>query len=533
MAETREEVLARIGQVRDASGDDFHLKIERRQSVSAFPVLIATIEGARVEHIATPESWLPKFVGGGMLQIKVFHATDRSKMVGMINDTFNSAPKEPDVSVLERPDWAGPRIAVYPPPKKAKENNSTTILVPPVDDGAVPRPLGGVDSGGPSHSASPMEAHLAQRAQALQHAENELAERKRQMEIDAIKKEAETKARAADERVKNLERQLDEIRNRPPPAPVVAPASSDKTTELLLELRKMDADQRRADRDAQQEQRRVERESIAEQKRQERETNLELARIRADADKASAQAQADMLKALASKPAIDPQIMELMGKNDTSKVMSDMAAVVSTSMSNQLNVMSALMDLGMGGREPAAPRIPKPSGWDSAAKILVPIITRAFAGPPAGTPPGQVINQPVNPAAKTPEALPAANGANGAQAPAPEAPPPVPPLASQIAELIKSKTKTPKEVAELILQNINDASIQTLAISSKGDPRVLFDMMLNDWLDDTTNRTYAAEILKVTLEQGIASGVFPDPDGAMLKDVPGVVKSFIDSESPA
>ena len=518
---TREEVVSAIAErAKDTAngGDNFRVKIERRRSAAAMPELIATLDDATVDNFATPESWLPNFVGGGILTLKAFHATDQSRMIGLLNDTFPGMPRDPDLSVFDKPDWKGPRTLVFPQIKKAVEPQTSHYAAPVVpavgNNAPMPRSLsGGADGGGLPND---VEARLAAKFEAIQRAELDLADRRKTMEVDAAKREADTRIRAAEDKVKDIERQLNEMRRAPPIQ--TGPSATDNIVALMAQMRQSDIEAKRADREMSI--------KLAELQQQ---AQIESAKLNAEATRAAAAANQTLLTHLLAKPAIDPAIMEMMAKNDTSKVLADMSSVVTASMSNQLNVMSAMMEMGYGNQKESGPvqKIMKESGWDKAAKILTPIISRAFAVQQGNAQPGQVLQQPPQQFPQQTQALPPVQPAQPQQAPQPAPVQGQPTIIEQIADAIKTRKGSAKEIAEGILHNINDPSFIKAATAAGGDPRVLFDQILGEWLDDAGNRIFAGEVLRITMEQGCASGIFPEETKAAIL---GMVQSLIESE---
>ena len=530
---TSDEIVSVLAEKAKQDGDDFRIKIERRRTNGAPPELVSTLDGARVEHFSTPESWIPRFVGGGTLSLKAFHSSDYGKMIGMIGVNVEGQPKMPDLRVLESAEWQGPRLLVYPaaPPPRREEPISFLTTVPSTVDNGSPRttPVGS-NGGGTSSPDSYIEQRLAAKMEAIQKAELAILERSKMMEIEAARREADIRIRAAEDRSKDIERRLDEISRRPPPAP---------GTDSGAVLAQMMAEMRKSDREAQMqaaqqavEMRKAEREAQAAQAAQQQLFQLEMAKLQAENARAAAESNKVLLSALIGKPAIDPAIAEMISKNDTSQLIASMSTMLTNTASQHLNMMSAMMDMGIN-RQPEPPRAPKKSGWESAASVLLPVVTRMLQPQPGQAAPQQVLAQP-------PPALP--QGFSGIQQTAPTpAPAPVPSpstpapagptLVERLATVIQARGASAQDIAAMIVQNFSDPSLQAAATAAKGDPRVLFDSILSaDWLDVKDNRTFAAEVMKIALEQGAASGLFP---AEVVPEIPTIVQSFIESEAVA
>jgi hypothetical protein len=520
-----DDIIQKIAAVaRDKGSDDFRLVIDRRPSQGAAPKRIATLDGARVEHFSAPETWVPRFIGGGMIQLKAYHVSDPSMLVGMPSYNLDGNPKDPDPSVVDRSDWLGPPVLVFPRKPDAADPLSH-IAAPFTEDGSASRATGKNGEGGhPNTSAAEMRI-LAQ-SDALRKQELELGERAKRMEIEAIKRDSEARIRAAEERVKDLERRFSEERSHP-----VAPPQSDAVVLALADMRKAEIEARAADRAMNL--------RLTELQMQHQ---TEVAKIQADAARASGESSKVLLEALLNKPAIDPVFAKMMEKNDTSQLLSSMSTVLQNTASQHISMMGAMLDMGIGGGEKIAKPEKKSIGvqlLESLGRLLIMGGGQQGQARPAGPvfqqpqlPPAQVDAGPaVVPAPGQPGQPPTAQPAQGqpGQPPTAQPVPGGPPsIIQQIATAIQNRSATTKEVAEAILQNWSEPSVLDAIKKAGGDPRVLLDNMLTEeWLDVEENRRYGAEVIRTVLEQGIASGIIP-PE--VKKDIDEIVKDFIEAD---
>ena len=523
LQKTTEEVLSVLADKVKDSTDDFRVRVERRRTSGSPPELVASFDGGRIEHAATPEAWLPQLAGGGLFTVKFSHASEVSRVIGMIFVTIEAPSKSVDQKVVASSNWKGPSIMIYPAPKVAPED---PVMVSAAGDSAMPRTS--PDGAGGGNHLSEVERRIAGQYEQIQRAQLALAEKQKQLEVEAARKEADMRVRAAEERTKDLERRMDQMLQHPPTPPPPPPAEKDNTTTMMLmEMRKSD------------------REMALAQSQKDREFQLEMAKLQAAQAAAQAAAQQAaaaqaaesnkmLMQALFNKPAIDPVVQEMLAKNDSSQLIASMSTMLTNTASQHLNMMSAMMDMGLGGgREAAAPRPAKENGWASAAKVLLPLVQRAIAAPaPAPQPiPAQAQVVPAQQVVEVQPVVPAVPSGIQTSAPTPPGPaapvaPPAVSVVAQIVGLIRGK-QPPTEIAKTVLTNLSDADLLAAVTAAGGDPRVLFDNLLGEWLDDLENRKYCGEIIRQVLQQGVAAGVLP---AEAASDVPGMVASFIESE---
>ncbi len=521
---TTDDILAVISARAKEMGDDFRIRIERRPTIGSPPKMIATLEGARAEHFSSPETWLPKLIGGGIVQLKAYHMSDPNTVVGMPCYTLDGTPINPNVSVVEQTDWKGPSIITYP--EKSRNDQSANIAAPLPSDSPAPRVTGGNGEGG--HPPSAAEMRLLAQSEAIRKAEMDLIERKRQMEVDALKREAERERSSNQERIRELERRIEE-RSK-------APDGSDRFAELMMEMRRADVEARKADREIQMQLANSQAMQALEMAKLQSQQQIEMAKAQAESSKAAAESNKVLLEALLNKPAIDPAIATMIGKNDTSQLLASMSSMLTNTASQNLSMMGALMDMGLIGKDQPS----KPEKKNMGLQLLEGLGKLLLAPRPGGAPgqplfpqpqlapaPAQVIQQTQpNPAAGpavTPAVQPQAAPASAQTVSVPAGPT----VLSQVVDAIKGRKASAKDIAETVLQHWNDPSILGALQEAEGDPRVLLDNILGEWLDDKDNRKFGGEIIKIVLEQGIASNIIPEESRA---DIPAIVKSFEEAE---
>lgn len=174
-------------------GDDFRVKIQRRASPAALPESVAIFDGATVEQLMSPEAWLSKFAGGSPhYTFRVVHSSDRAadRPLAIYRvPAIAGQPILPDVKVVEKEGWEGPKILSYAAGQE--KPNGAKVTDPPST--SVPR-----------HPGSQTQDGGAGLLIELQRERDKLNEDRHRMEIDAVR-------RAADEDRKRLEAKFNDL----------------------------------------------------------------------------------------------------------------------------------------------------------------------------------------------------------------------------------------------------------------------------------------------------------------------------------
>ena len=130
---TMQETIDEISKVAEARGDAFITKVMRRNSVSDMqPELWFQAGGASARMIADKEIWLTSLIGDGcgVFDLIAFHETEPMRPIGAplrINKA-GDIRRDPNIDLLKSNDWNGPRTLMHPRVKpKVAQPEMTTI----------------------------------------------------------------------------------------------------------------------------------------------------------------------------------------------------------------------------------------------------------------------------------------------------------------------------------------------------------------------------------------------------------------------
>lgn len=113
---TPEETLRLLSEKAKTSSDRFVIKVNRRRGMAGLPEHIATLSDATVNHIASPETWLPALCGGGDYGLLVSHMDEVSLRIGtMLAFKFTGAPRDTvNAAAVSAQNWNGPSTLIFP-----------------------------------------------------------------------------------------------------------------------------------------------------------------------------------------------------------------------------------------------------------------------------------------------------------------------------------------------------------------------------------------------------------------------------------
>jgi len=407
--------------------DSWRVKVFRRMGALALPELVMTLDGARVEHFAMPETWIPRLSGGGQYALFPYHAKEPSIGVGYpINVTIQGEPIQIDTSQVKAPDWPGPKKFIYP----METGKPSGYQVPSPGHGAfaTPQSLPG-SAVGPGMGVHAVEALTMQ----LQAANEARAALERRLLEEAHKADlARVRAEMTDA-IRDIKAQL----AQPHAAPV------NPLSEILSPLLELGRTFLTASQDA--------RKSAVEQSNAMTQRQMEF-----------------MQKLLDAKTAETPM----------TKVMTDLASSFAAISELQMEAVQRALDLGQTEKEPTGLRI-----VGELTKGLAALAAAGQAGQaPGGTPPTVLpIQRPMPQPA--PQPLPA-------PAPVPIQPAAMIPVVAKFVALIKSRVD-PRSVAQDFVQTANtDETLQRALAQVRNNPIDLFAPHLADWIHDPANVAY-------------------------------------------
>lgn len=486
--------------------DSFFLKVFRRSHMTAPMNLIASFSGAQVRHFTSPELWLPQLAGGGKFFLQGYHESDLDKMIGSyIHFTVSEDERSVDMDATKKGDWRGPSTMEFP------KVITSRVIDMPLYGVQSPPALGSGDSanrthawprqaGGGVHRESMDDvAAFGPRAAALEAERRKLEAEKLEAERERAKAalEAERKEHAAE--MKSLRSELmTEIRSlRDTPKKEEGP-------NMLMELMKQQAEDRREAARQASEDRRLERE---------RQDKLE---VRLAEDRRLDRERTDkFFERLTERKEKDPlEVLEkaasIMSKRDSGNSNEALMKAVGNAVEIQSSTMGMAMDfvdhvsrMQLGGGDQGDPpwlkgvdRLIK--GFGKMAMARGATLPNLGAGaPPAGQQPAQ--GQP--PAAGQP------------QQPRPPQTETNLSVIDQVEQAIRAH-HNPTEIAKALISYYKDPSIQQALAEAGGDFEQAFKKRLKNWPDEApANRAFLAKLVEELEKQLQAAGFYADePD---------------------
>jgi len=475
--------------------------VMRRRSMGSIPDLVATLSEANLNHIVSPELWVPALCGGGHFLLGVYHATDLGKQIGgFINfSVTQQEARDVDASVLKKSDWRGPTTLDFPQPAAPRPQDPSPMynVTPP----SGPGPSNSATSNPPAWARQPEGGSVHrehyddrtwsrhQASQAALEAERRNIENERlSMEKEKHKQELEALKKAHDADMKAMKAEIFAQMS------ANKPTGPDQSAQMLQEIMKQAAEDRRAAENRAAEDRRAARE----------------AQERADAR------MLQLLEKMNDKPKENPlevvkSVAEILGKNGKGndneaqmKMMHTMAESMSTLNSMAMDFAATAAEMQLGASNDKESPIVK--GIQAAMKGLG-ALSKASAGRPM-LPPAQPLPRP-------PTFEQAAQQPPPPQAPqqAPQQPPRPPVQKSaidQIQDAIRAKFPV-AQVANALIQYFMDPSIQQALLEANGDIEALIEKRLGAWSrENPSNAAYITALQKEIETQAIAAGLLDD-----------------------
>lgn len=475
--QTYQDALDALSKVADANGNCFRLKVVRRpNAASSTSVHIGTFGNATWQQIADAESWLQPFCGGGLYILQIFDGKDARRQYGTITPSeITGQPRQPNAAVCRSTSWMGPDLI-----SSSSDNGAGATALSQFSGLA-----GGPHSGDAPRTQteaglSGLFDEVTRRDNDLRQREAALAEQQRRLEVESIRRESREQAARLEARVSEL---LAAAKTPPPPPPpsfdIGGFVSTLVASAVPIVAKIMDAstEARKAILAAEAAQRERDREDRA-REREERE-------------------------ALAKRPIIDPQIMEILDRQskaaqeqlaqfstylranaETAKANAESQAVTQRSIF-QMIIESAQLQL-------------KSQGGEREEGIDWPKVIAGALGGLAALKQGGVPGQPAMggmPGQPAPGQLPPQQ-----QQPAPEGPPvPESPLLNTIEERIRKKDP-PDEVVTELKSILEEATVKA-EIEAEGGLLNVFDARLGDFASDEKNSVYMTALM-AALQRG-------------------------------
>jgi hypothetical protein len=483
---TNDETIALLNAKAKESGDEFVVKIFRRPHLGAIPQAVATVSGARMEHIGNLETWVPMLCGGGPLFfMRVCHVTDTSTAIGdylqLSVPMENNPAKYPTVETMKSSNWRGPTKLDYPVAAEPNVNTSAySVLSPPPGGNVAVPPITVPGPAGAGAFASEAFAQVNALREQLERQREQLLAAQREMENERRKMEMDTVRREADERMRAFEAKL--AANTAPREPQAS--ALEKILPAVMPLVQ----------------------AIMQGQNENRQMMMKM-----DADRA-AQQQA-MIVAMMQKPAVDPMIMALIERNkpqSDSDMVHSMSEAMHSMSKTTLDLVRTAADLNIGSApkdHPALLAIKEGvkalnalmTGYAAsvqdkqnpqsrpAPKPLPGFQQQALASPP----------QPMQPQSVQPQPMPQA------------AEPPAGDTVDQLVAAIKAHHNV-VELAGAFIKAVkdNEPVLSKAMEEYDGDFKQLFGMKVGGWaMADPANAAYLKTLLDEVNKQAEAAGM--------------------------
>lgn len=504
---TMDETLRAINE-KSKEVDNFVIKVMRRNGgLGSLPSLIASFSDASVQHLISPELWVPDLAGGGKFTLQAFHASDLNKPVAgaLAFNLDGQEPRDVDSAVTKKPNWRGPTTLEFP---KESARVQTEDLGPMYSAHSPPAPGSG-DSATRSNQAWVRQAGggvqrqeyagpngelfgpFGPKAAALESERRELERTRRDLDLEKHKAELENTKKQHEASMLAFEAKIQASLTQ------LKPSGPDPMIQMLVEMNKQAAEDRRAQLQLAAEDRRAEEARRTEERRSERERQ-----DRAD------ERFLKLLTSLNEKPKENPletfkAFSELMGaKKDNgiieaqAKMLHSMSEMTSHQISTAMDFVNAAADLQLGARGEEEP------GWVKGIDRVLKGVGAIAKGRAQAAPVPQVPQQ-LAPGQQPPP-----------QQQQPQRPPPQTDksVIVQIEEAVRAKLP-PQEIAKAIIANVQEPSMQKALIESGMDFEVAFFKRLGNWhLEAPSNAEYLKVLFAETKTQAIVAGLLaPEP----------------------
>lgn len=477
----------------ERDGDDFRVKVSRRQSSSAPAEHLALLGGATLEQIVNAESWLSQLAGGSSHYVlQVYHTKNPTDAIAtLVPPQIGGQPRTVDPRVVSSPEWIGPKILVFPA-AGAVPAGAALPLAPNGSASQRTPPNGGGE--GQLTDGTPM-AILMAKEQEIQRREREMIEREARNARDADRRENEAA-------IKRLEAKLVEALSAArtpvadPNAPLIQMLMQSQETSRM-EIAKMQAENMRM---LQAQIAAMTESSRAPNPMLEKVMELSIARSE-DAAKMVAIQNDSMSKVMNTMVQTVSTMMELgLGRKEEAKedggllgiVRETVGAFMASAAAQRQNAQqpTPVVQSRPAPRQIAQP--PQPPRAPQAQPPVVPVPLHAVPQPPAGA---------------TATSQPAFAGFDDEPA--------GPPSLDEIAEEIRNY-RNPEDVAEMFLDALQfnpDAGREFAECG--GDASQLFQNRLGTWLtEDARNITYTESLLTFVVSGAEARGAHMEEDPA-------------------
>ncbi len=462
-------------------GDCFKLKVLRRPNASSqITQYVASFTDASFSMVTNAESWLAPFAGGGLYVLHVFDGKGRRQHAVLTPAEIIGAPRPPDPRITKSSTWLGPTLIDAPVATTGVGAIATSpfhTLAGESSNGVPPRSVAEGGLSGLFDASRRMDDEYRRR-------EVELAERERRMEaerakadLDALRRANEEARRAGEERIRALEARLERAAEVKPAGPGIAevlPAILGGLAPLFAAWFSASGEDR---------------------KRQ-----IEMERARLDADLRRAE------EAAKPKPLVDPQIMEMLGRQaqraeesakqfgelmraqaESSRLNLESQGVAQRSM---LQTIAQVMEIQAKVGDTKAPGV----DW---GKVIPGALQGLAAMARAQGAPGQPQGQPGQPMVP--------NQQIAAPPPANVVPIIPAPSINAVETLVKAKAP-PSEVMEKLKIALEDPEGKK-EIEARGGLMGVFDARLGEWAQAEANGAYAEALVKELQKEKLIAGL--------------------------
>lgn len=504
------------------SGDDLVIKVYRKRGGGAFggvgiPDILATLSGARLKDVASPEMWLPRLAGAGAFLLSAYAPENAGvPLVANIPFIVEGTPREVDLDAVADPAWRGPTKLEWPERRTNQPQTGYSVnLVPPGPPLVTAPQTQSSGTGTPGAHSVPQQAPGIDLAAWMAQKERELAEVRAAAERDRERLIAEAqreKDRVTFEaRLAALDARLAQTQAAPPAVPAAPKESLADIVKAVIPF-------------AQQ--------LLAGQQ----EMRLEMVR----SQQANAGEMRELMKTLMTRPAVDPTFLALMERRDANEqpasvILAQTTTAMSTMMENTMLMARQVAE--SSGAPPESPMLAAFREVAGAAQKLIDASIQASKPRPrprprpAGQPPAPHAAATAGPASpghapalssnvvpfqrpsgiESDDSASRIHGFAGVESDGSE-------NQVDILERMIRMREDPAKVAAFLIQVFYSEDFQEALAQANGSIPSLFQARLGDWSLDPVNLPYAQALLEQVSTQGATAGIFQEEPSADEQD---------------
>lgn len=515
-----EETIAILKEMANQVGDDWRIRVARRDRPTDPPFTLALFDRGLVEHVVYPEVWVGALFGGagrnGQFEITAYHSKDLSKPIGarIIVQAPGDPIESPDFDQIKDKAWKGPTSVFFLHDAFKRKNPSVEVLTSlgpqmqapsaPQTSGA-PQPLSdrGAGAGRFMPRDDALQGQLALERERAVRAESDARavqlDAQRRLEFEQITRRSQDEMRRIENDLRDAQRKLEDAQRR---AAEVRQPEAPKTNvmEMIAGIAAAIAPIMGPII-----------ESMRESKKIEAQAMRELAQAERESTKAMMSQQGKILETVLSKQ----------GENPGAKMIEPIAAAMSSMsqmMVQNMTTMAEIANMNAPQEEPQGMKIVREIGRALAGLAQA----NAQRGPqPQPQQMGNYRPQPRElPQPEVEQSRPATIPISQVVA-VPNSGPQSREVRKTVVDEIEAMFRSmapAKEIAKKILYSVNDPEFKNEIAHYEGNLLAMFQARLGDWLgeDPIGHPTFANEVMEHVVKLAEDAGI--DLFGAAQSD---------------